>query len=306
MKWLKRIFYTCLVLVLAGAALLVGANELRKRKPDWYPSSLPNSAAIAAAADSVERKFTGIQSWVASSHAKSVRGEKGTAGPIGDADAEPEASKVISLTEDELNAFFAKWDQTLKWSGKYESQVTDPMLVLQDDRLILAATVKDADTLVSLHLEPKLDERGMLHLRLARVMGGRLPLPQLFWDRYRSTVTGMMTHKLDLLRGQAQIAADGTANAAAVGAAMNRLLLHSVNDEPAEPVLFLPHGANPKEGFPVKLTRVAIKDKTITMTVVPMNAAERKELIGRLRSAYPVEKQTVAAAGEARAATPAR
>lgn len=306
MKWLKRIFYTCLVLVLAGGALLVGANELRKRKPDWYPASLPNPAAVAAAASSVEKKFTGIQSWVASSHAKSVRGDKGTTGPIGDTDAEPESSKVISLTEDELNAFFAKWDESLKWSGKYDAHVTNPMLILQDDRLILAATVKDADTLVSLHLEPKLDERGMLRLRLVRVMGGRLPLPQVFWDRYRSTVTRMMVNKLDVLRDKAEIAADGTANAAAVGTAINRLLLHSVNDQPAEPVLFLPHGASPKEGFPVKLTQVAIKGKVFTMTVVPMNAAERKELIGRLRSAYPTDKQAVVVAGEGRAEKPGR
>ena len=293
MKWMKRIFYTAVVLVLAGVALLFGANELRKRKPEWYPAGAPDAGAISAAANRMTQKMAGIQAWVASSHAQQSRKVRNTVGPTGDVDGNPDPSKTIELTEEEFNAFFNAWDKNQHWSDRYDQHIADPVLVLQDDRIILAATVKEADTIVSVHLEPRLDEKGMLRLRIVRVMGGRMPLPQAFWDRYRQTVSNMMIHKLDQLRPAAQIRDDGAANPAAVGAAMNRLLLHAINDEPAEPVLFLP-----RDYFAVKLTELKVKDKTFTMTVAPMTADERAGLIGRIRAPFGSPQAEVTASAK--------
>lgn len=297
MKWIKRIFYTTLVLVLVGAGAVVVLDQLRRRKPEWYPSAAPTPEAIAAAANRVTQKMAGVQGWIASSHAQRQRHANRTTGPIGDTDADPEPAKTIELTEEELNAFFSAWDRNQGWSGKYEQHVVDPVLVLRDDRIILAGTVKEADTVVSVHLEPRLDEQGMLRLRLVRVMGGRLPLPEVLWSRYRKTVTDMMVRKLDQLRPGAQIRDDGAANPAAVGAAMNRLLLHAINDEPAEPVLFLPHDLHRVEnGFPVKLTDLKVVDRAITMTVVPMDEPEREALLARIKAPYGPPKPAVTAA----------
>ena len=39
------------------------------------------------------------------------------------------------------------------------------------------------------------------------------------------------------------------------------LLQHALSGEPAEPVLFFPKDYNPKEGLPIRLTDVKVKDK---------------------------------------------
>jgi hypothetical protein len=76
---------------------------------------------------------------------------------------------------------------------------------------------------------------------------------------------------------------------------MNTLLLHALNNEPADPILFLPHDGTitgEKAGFPVKLTDVRVANDSISLTVVPLTDAERKELLASIRkpSAKPYAK----------------
>jgi hypothetical protein len=62
---------------------------------------------------------------------------------------------------------------------------------------------------------------------------------------------------------------------------MGDLLVNVLRDQPGEPVLFLPlvdQGA-----VAVKLTHVEIKDHTLTLTVHPLSAAERAELLRRVK-----------------------
>ena len=80
----------------------------------------------------------------------------------------------------------------MRWKDHYSAYVDDPVLVLQDNRLILAGTVKEMDTVVSVHFEPVLDADGKLRLNLVRVMGGKLPLPRAFWDGYRQKLCDAM------------------------------------------------------------------------------------------------------------------
>jgi hypothetical protein len=111
-----------------------------------------------------------------------------------------------------------------------------------------------------------------------------------------------MTRKMEESRSKADIHPDGSANEAAVVVAMNTLLLQALNNEPAEPVLFLPHELQ-KTGYPVKLTDVKVANDSIRLTVVPLNAQERKELLESLRKPYAkAEKAGQKAKGQRTAA----
>jgi len=306
-KWVKRILLAGLALVVVLVGLGIGMNVLRHRRPDWYPKDMPTREAIAAASKSVTQKVQGIQGWAAGSQAKEGRQRNGNVVQSGDPDGDPEPSKTISFTEAELNAFFSQWGEQYHWGDKYSQFVTDPVLVIQDDRLIIAGTAKDLDTLVSVHLAPRLDEQGKLRLDVIRVMGGSLPLPRALWGGYIQRLGRAMEKRVAQERPKADIKPDGSANIHAVSAAMTELLQHALNGEPAEPVLFFPkdqqHAA--KEGLPVRLTSVQAKDKTLTLTVVPLTSAEREALLKHIREPAPKPVGDSAKAGDGGGARPA-
>src|SRR4051794_37555354 len=282
-KWLKRILIAGCVLLLAAVGVMFGLNQLRHRRPDWYPAKALDPAALNEAVQSVRHKFEGVQGWAADTNAHE-RAQLSGRDPVATDSADPvEKTKTISLTDAELNAFFSQWDNTLNLSDKYSHYLTDPVLVLQDGRIILAANVKELDTIASVHLEPRLDDKGMLHLDIVRVMGGSLPLPQSFFGAYRDKFSRMLEGRIAQESQRAKIAPDGSANGAAVAAGMNLLLLHALNNEAADPILFLPHDlAHKGNGLPVKLTAVKIESKTISLTVQPLTAEERQDLLQKL------------------------
>jgi hypothetical protein len=289
-KWTKRILISLAVLGVLGVAFMVGARHLQTSKPEWYPKGAPDPAAIAAAAKSMQNKLFRVQGWAASSRAKETRAANGIPTSQADIDGDPAPAETITFTGAEFNAFFARWDDDRKWSDRYKGHVSDPVLVLRDNRIILAATVKDMNSVVSAHFEPRLvpdpDSKDpndkKLKLEVAGVASGRLWLPEFTWVGYRDKLVALMNRKIEQARPEVNIHPDGSANEAAVIVAMNTLLLHALNDEPAEPVLFLPHD-QAKTGYPVKLTDVKVANDSITLTVVPLSARERTELLASLR-----------------------
>jgi hypothetical protein len=290
MKWTKRIVIALAVLAVVGVAFMAGARYLATSKPEWYPKGAPDPAAVAAAAQSMQNKLFRVQGWAASSKAKETRGGNGIPTSEADVDGDPTPAETITFTEAEFNAFFSRWDSDQKWSDRYKGHVSDPVLVLRDNRIILAATVKDMNAVVSAHFEPKLipdpeatDEKDKkLKLQVAGVASGRLWLPEFTWGGYRDKLANLMTRKMEESRPNVDIHPDGSANEAAVIVAMNTLLLQALNNEPSEPVLFLPHDQS-KTGYPVKLTDVKVANDSISLTVVPLNAKERQELLATLR-----------------------
>ena len=90
-----------------------------------------------------------------------------------------------------------------KRAGKY---LQDPMIVLQDGEIILAATVnnKDWNSIMSLHFEPKL-QSGKLDMRAASVMAGMLPVPKSYFSSYVEKFTGILEKKLPAMRHDAEI-----------------------------------------------------------------------------------------------------
>jgi hypothetical protein len=294
-KWSKRFFVAALVLALVFVGLGVTGWVLKGRRPDWYPSKVLSPEELKQASHSMQGKLIGFQDWAAGVNAADRTHASGRAPVPTDPTTAPSRVRSISFTEAELNAFFNQWDT--KWEDKYNQYVTDPILVLQDDRIILAANVPEAGTLVSVHLAPKLDDAGKLHLDIDKVMGGVLPVPRAFYEKYRNKLSTVLTARVNRERGNATLNADGSVNLSLITASMNELLVHALNGEPAEPILYLPHDVtNRKVGLPVKLTDIKIKDKTISFTVVPLTPEERKELVGHIHDGDAPKPQAVTAA----------
>jgi hypothetical protein len=283
MKWLKRILVmVAVVLAVAIAAALVGLYLLRGT-PEWYPQQFATAEEREEAAERAEHKFLRTLSSVADAHAQEDRVRHAE----GDLEAlDPTEPIEISFTSVEINAFFDKWSDFHDLETRYGEYLSEPVLVLREGRIILAGRVEELATVVSAHFEPRLDEQGLLWLRLVSVRGGRLPLPPALWQRYRERLTHSVRDALPELQQEAYIAPDGASNEEAINAAMTRLLLNVLHDEPAEPVVFMPVQGKGR-GVPVRLTYVEVEPDVIHLTVQPMTRQEREALLQRLREPMP-------------------
>ena len=291
-NWLRRVLvvFGCLVVALVvGAA--IGWKMLRGR-PSWYPEQSADPVARQAAAARAEDEFRRTIDWAAAQQAEERARLQGpdantaAAAPSTTAPASRPAplrnSLTVRFTEQELNAAFDKWGSMYRWDEKYGQYLADPRIVLHEGRVIFAGDVKDLGTLVSLHFEPRMEADGRARFELVRVLGGRLPLPQSMFDKYREQLEQRVRASLPAFQQGARIAPDGSANEKAVAAAMSKLLLRVLAGESDEAVLFLT--ANQGTQVPVKLTDVKIDGKTIAATVELMNARERAALLERIKA----------------------
>lgn len=287
MKWVKRL--VLLVVFFAVFSGVIGAAGwwMSRRAPDWYARRHRSPQETAAAAHRAEREVQRTLSWAEDQQAYTDSSRFSTPS------TQPTKALTISLTEDELNGFFQKWDSTFGWSRNYSQYLSDPQIVLHDGKLILAATAKDMGTVVSIVFAPHLEE-GKLQMPVEQVLAGRLPLPRTFWDRYRVSLTDRLDEPLPRWQAGAEIRPNGTANSDAVAAAMSELLMDILNDRAAAPVLFLPYDvSNRHRSLPVKLTHVEIANKTLSLQVQPLTSSERRDLLAGIRA--PRTERTPAA-----------
>lgn len=280
MKWARRLLLTVVFLIVfAGAVALIGWRMFRG-VPDWYaPRKWTNQDREAAYARADRKLQRVIHDAQEAQHRQALLATQ----PSGSAVADNQSIQ-ISLTDDELNSFFQKWDQSFGWSAQYDKYLNDPQLVIHDGRLILAADVKEMGTVVSIQFEPRLED-GKLVMPVAEVMAGRLPLPESFWGKYKQRLGKRLMEELPQWQRGARIGADGSADADAVAAGMSELLLDLLNDRPADAVLFLPYDVRRlKSGLPVRITDIRIEGQTLNLTVTPLNATERQELLEHIRT----------------------
>ena len=299
MKWLKRLLrIVALVVVLAAVGAGV-AWYLLRGKPSWYDVVKVDPAAQQAAAVRAENELKRTIDWASSQQAEeraAIHAARGaapaapTTAPATGPSSRP--SLTVALTEQELNAAFQKWGKAYGWDVAYGQYITDPRIVLHDGRLIVAGDVSTFGTVVSLHFQPAVDPQGRLQFELVRVLGGRLPLPESAFDKYREKLEQKLRASLPELQRGADIKPDGSANEKAVAAALAKLLLRVLDRRPEEAVLFLP--ANQGARVPVKLADVHIEAKSIGLTVQLMTPQERAELLERIREPY----ESAAAAAE--------
>jgi hypothetical protein len=192
-----------------------------------------------------------------------------------------ESAITVTFTDVELNAFFDKWIAWNNWKAAYDPYIADPVLVLDEGRLIVAARVKELDTVASLHVRPSVDVQGRLRLDVERVLGGKLPLPASVLGDYRARLSRSIAQRLPRWRASSALDRAGAPNTPLILAAMSQLLVNVLDERPADPVLFLPLVG--QRAVPVKLTHVKIEDHAMTLTVEPLGARDRAALLERVK-----------------------
>jgi hypothetical protein len=285
-KWRKRIlwsFVVVLLLLVAGGGVLLYLSNTR---PDWYRSKKLSAQQMVGLRDQAQTKLIGMQGWAQ----EQVAWPKVANRPPVDTDptTAPSATRSLTLSEDELNALLEGWQaELLQRFGQY---ITDPALALRDGHIIVAVTLKDSTRVLSVHIQPKLDDQGLLTLSIDQFQAGRFPVPKAIWSSYTDKLIELLQPKLDEIRTHARMEPDGTANKEAVASAMNRLVLQSLKDKSADAVLFVPPDpAHLDRGYPAKVTDVKIENQALTLTFVKLTAEEQQHLLSRIRAPYGEE-----------------
>lgn len=270
MKILRR-----LVVVLCWAFILLASAGLYVRHrvyqvPQWYHAFNLDADLQRKASNDVDQMLIGTHTAAQNAQDRSQAVDLSS------------LAFPVMMTENDMNSFAGKWDQTTHWKNRIGSYLQDPVIVLEDHQFILAATSKEWNAVLSLHFEPRL-ENGKLNLRLTSVMAGTLPLPRWIWSRIANKFADEMERKLPALQHDAEIDPRGRANSAASDAATSQLLLHVLRDEPSEPVLFVPEPEHGGRSLTMQITSIDISDKTLTLKIAPMSADQREALLQRIR-----------------------
>jgi hypothetical protein len=281
MKWIKRLFIFLLVLAI-GAGVAIGVSYwMLRRTPDWYKPVAMDSAEMEAAANRAFNKVVAIHNMADQAAAQDSAREHGTAKGTTKPAVEP---ITVTFTQEELTAFIVKWSSL--HSDTVNRYVTGPQFILRDGLITFGGQIAEFHQFGSLSVEPSLDDKAQLRLDISSINIGTLPAP-------RSLVQGKLTKVETMLRGwlpawqdKAKIEAGG-ANADAVKAAMTELLLNTLHDRPSQPVFFMPIADH--KNVPVKLADVKVNDGSITMTVEPLTAEDRKSALQTLRQPYAAE-----------------
>ena len=290
MKWLKRILLLVALFIVMVLVVSAGSYWQLRREPDWYvPAKLTPEMRQAAAAR-VQHEFSRIGEMAADLRAYEARRQKavreGTTLP---ADQVP-GPITVRLTQEELNAFYGTHAKFQGWEDELGQYVQDPQIVLQDERLIIAGKVPEMQGIVaSMHFAPSVDKAGQLHVDLVRVLGGRLPLPEAMIGKYRQKLVGAVKRNLPGWQRQARMDANGLPNQPAVNAAMAKLLLNSIDQQPADPVIFLPLSTSGNQYIPVKLTAATATEGAIEFTLEPLSDSQRAAIIEKVRAPYPAK-----------------
>lgn len=280
-----RIILLTFTLVVLTIVLLSGVGiALFKGTPSWYRRSASTAGEMERFARAAENKLIVAQNWAELLRADAtrdahLRSQGATSVPAPRA----QDSHVIEFTQAEIDALFEKWSTLYNWRSRYGQYVDDPRVVLQDDRIILAAGIKDLGAIASFQFHPRIDADGKLHLDLVRVAGGRLPLPDMVWTKWKDHAINSLRRQFAPWQVHAKIDASGTANFPAMAATLSRLVFAIANDRPADPVLFLPL-VDRGQAVPVRVTELSASDGKLRLLVQPLSTDQREQLLQQIRS----------------------
>src|SRR5579862_822268 len=254
MKRLRRlgIFLGLLLLAVAGFGLFM--HHRITARPVWYHGPVVDVEIQHAGANSMTQKLIGIYSQVNRMRAEQIR-----ASLAGQPATHPINEPIsIELSENEINGFFSEWDVRFHWREGISKYAQDPVVTLEDNELIIAGTIKDWNAVASIHLTPAVQGNKLTFIPTTAMIGTQ-DVPRSYLSGNISKLSGVMDRKLPELREASEIEPRGWANPPAVAVAMSELLMHVLNDEPAENVLFIPEKiGRDSRSLPVKVTHVDI------------------------------------------------
>jgi hypothetical protein len=282
MKWLKRLLYLIAVALLVVVAFSLVGAYLYHTTPKWYRHRIATTQQVKDAANRADQKLLDLFSWAASTQAQQLRIAHGIPHP-GDA---PIGPKTVTFGDDEINSFAASWTSPKK--NEIEDRIshyfTDGRVVLSDDSLILVGQSPAFSTLVSAEFTPNIDAQGNLHFDLDTLRAGLLPIPRSALSDRLARLQSLLQQQLSNQQRTIQIDPSQTANSSALAASWLQLLLSSMTDQPANPVLIIPFDmTNLHRGFPVKLTAIKVGEGQITLTMEAFAPGDREKLLATLK-----------------------
>jgi len=285
MSWFKRLFYFVAFVLLALLATSVFGTYLYRGTPSWYRPRIATTEQTRDAANRADQKLLDLFSWAASAQAQEVRNLRGIVSP----NEVPIGPKTVTFDEEEINSFISSWHTpgSSQLQQRIARYFTDGRNVFEDDAIILAGQSHEFRTLASAEFDPRVDARGNLHLDLAALRAGRLPVPLSAVAGHMRRLQSLLRQQLALEQPDVKIDPALTANGSALAAGWLRLILSAMNNRPCDPVLLIPFDmSNLRRGMPAKLTAIKVVEGEITLTMEPLAAGDRKELIGRLQQPY--------------------
>ena len=270
MKLLKRLLLLVAILLVGAVVAASVGYYMLKRRPSFYHSYKWKGDERSVVNQRAVDKLTLTRNFAADAAARERQATvKGTTRPD---DSKP---MTVNFSEEELNAFLLH-----NFKDRLDDYVDDPGIFLGDGAIILAGQIKESGYVVSFHFEPKIDEQGKLHLKLVRSYGGALPVPQSMLTAQFDKVRSALKQRLPGWQESAALDARG-ANSSAVAASLGKLILNSLDNQPADPILFMPDDSG--KSLPLRLVDVSV-GKELTLTVQPLTPEQRAQLIKSIRS----------------------
>jgi hypothetical protein len=194
--------------------------------------------------------------------------------------------QTFKISEDELNSFIDSWpspDES-RLRRKMARYFTDGRVGLQEGRIILAGQSTEWGVLASASFEPSIDEQGQLHFRLRQISAGQLPVPRAVVNGKVDQVRGVLQAHLPAYQQLAGIDATFAANGSTSAAAMTKLMLQGLDDEPSEAVVFIPFDLqNLSKTVPVRLSAISVDEGSMTATLQPMTVEEESAVLAKIK-----------------------
>ena len=142
MKWLKRLLLAATFLIVFAAVAGFIAWHMFRGVPDWYARRKSTPQQLEAAYEQADKQIH--TAWCTMPRRPSTARPSSPRSLPRFRPRRPADSGVPD--DDELNSYFQKWDQALGWSHPYGKVLSNPQIVIQNGRLILAADVKEVGT----------------------------------------------------------------------------------------------------------------------------------------------------------------
>jgi|GEM_PF-2118136 len=275
----RRVKLIILLLSVATVCLGLWGYMLLKGTPDYYIMLALTPEQKEAAAQRAEDTINRMQNLAAAAHGAELRASTNPASAL------EKQGATFSFSQDEINSLFNKWSEKFGWPEMYARYLKEPVIILKDKRIILAGrvTVRQIDSVVSFHFQPKITADGELDLNMTDVRGGNLPLPRdMLVSPLREKAIDELQRRVPEWQQRARIDSHGGANDDTMKLALGQLVISLLEEKPAESVMFLPVFQESRR-VPANLSDVKIENQTLIFTVVPMDAAQREQLLTHLK-----------------------
>src|SRR5436305_8170355 len=130
-KLLRWVLIVVLVLVVIGIAAPLFVRHQMHQQPDWYPTVHLAPDERAAAANRADQKLIAARSEIAEAYASQTRLARAGQTPT----TSPGDESILSLTQDEIDAWLPKWESELGWSQRIERYLDDPAIIFRNQEI---------------------------------------------------------------------------------------------------------------------------------------------------------------------------